>query len=190
MPIAPFTSPHLVSMLRLSITRAPTPTLTTASRPAVLLQSLFNLSSCSAAFLCHLLELFVSSTSSEQKISFFWTVKTYQHLLIQLITLFSGEKQTHRNFAFLLKLTENFRNRNFNDTFFKSVERFLCWSRSPYATQHVGEVFIFFLPFIYVSSSYTTEFVEILIDAAQPSLRHWDFLVLFSNTTLPLTSCN
>ena len=28
-PIAPFTSPHLVSMLRLGITRAPTATLTT-----------------------------------------------------------------------------------------------------------------------------------------------------------------
>ena len=160
-PIAPFTSPRLVSMSRLSITRAPTATLRTACRPAVLLQSLFNLSSYSETFLCHLLELFVSSTSSEQKSSFFWTVKTCQHLLIQLITLFSGGKQTHRNFAFLLKLTEDFRNRNFNDTFSR------VWSVSsvgaPHLTQsNILEKFSFFfsLSFI-VSSSYTIESVQI-----------------------------
>ena len=66
-PIAPFASPHLVSMLCLSITHATTAT------PADQ-QCYWSLCSTyqagSAAFLCHLL-LFVLSTSSEQKSSLF-----------------------------------------------------------------------------------------------------------------------
>ena len=70
-PMAPLTNPALTSMLRLSMTRAPTASLTTASRPAVLLQSLLSFSSCFAAFSCHLVVVLVSSTTSTQDMTCF-----------------------------------------------------------------------------------------------------------------------
>ena len=62
--MAPFTNPVFVSILRRSMTRAPTASKSLASNPVVKLQSLLSLSSCSAAFWFHLRMLQVSSTSS------------------------------------------------------------------------------------------------------------------------------
>ena len=63
-PIEPLTSPCLVSMFLRSMTLAPTAITSSASKPAVKLQSLFNFLSVSEAFLFHLRVPVVSSISS------------------------------------------------------------------------------------------------------------------------------
>ena len=60
-PMALFTKPAFVSMLRRNMTHAPTANRSLASKPAVMLQSSFSFASFSAVFLVHLRGLHVSS---------------------------------------------------------------------------------------------------------------------------------
>ena len=85
--MAPLTKPAFMSMLCLSMTCAPTASFSTASNPAVLLQSLFSFSSFSAAFLFHLLLLFVSSTSSVHNIFIFLSPGTVKAISARCISV-------------------------------------------------------------------------------------------------------
>ena len=62
-PMALFTKPAFVSMLRHNMTHTPTANRSLASKPVVVLQSSFSFASLSAVFLVHLRGLHVSSTS-------------------------------------------------------------------------------------------------------------------------------
>ena len=91
-PIAPFTSPLVVSMFRWSMTRAPIAICRMASRPAVKLQSAFTFFISSLAFWVHLNFPVVSSTSSMHRISLV-SAFNVKHFRVKLLTRLACWKQ-------------------------------------------------------------------------------------------------
>ena len=96
-PMAPFTKPAFVSMLRRNMTRTPTAMRSLASNPAVMLQSLFSFASFSAVFLDYsiLRGLHVSSTSSVHSNSCISEVRQLSISLLKSLHAFLlGNRQT------------------------------------------------------------------------------------------------
>ena len=93
--MAPLTRPCLVLMFLRNITRAPTASVSSASRPAVKLLSLLSFSSCFWAFLVHLCDDKVSSISSMHTILCTSVSKAESILSLNSLHAFLvGNKQT------------------------------------------------------------------------------------------------
>ena len=151
-PMAPFTKPAFVSMLRRNMTRAPTANRSLASNPAVMLQSSFSFASLSAVFFVPFtgVTCFVNFVCTQQLV-YFWG-QTTEHFTIKVIACFSSGKQTDGWLSTFPKLNEFVCNAPLNELFLKGAYSFSSWTAT--AESSIAEnLASFFWRSLMVSSS-------------------------------------
>ena len=186
-PIAPLTSPAFVSMLRRSMTRAPTARDSLASSPAVMLQSAFILSKCLITFLVIFRVPAVSSISSIQS-----SLCTSDVIVLSIRTLKSSQ-------AFLLgKRQTGVLPDCWSSVNWSEIDTCMTLSFRILTVSSVGQPRLtlsnmeencgsFFWRSLIVNSSYVTQSFQMLMEAAHPSWNNNDLVETLSNTGPPLT---